>query len=104
MLYIDFTQGSTAQGLRLAEVAAPSLMPTQVLVKVAAFGINRADTLQRQGKYPAPPGESSILGLEMAGTIVELGESAALNSSWQLGDRVFGLVAVSYTHLRAHET
>jgi putative PIG3 family NAD(P)H quinone oxidoreductase len=93
MLFVDFTEGAEAQSLCLAEVAPPQLQAGQVLVKVEAFGINRADTLQRQGKYPAPAGESSILGLEMAGRVVELSESAALHSNWQLGDKVFGLVA-----------
>lgn len=93
MLFVDFIEGGAAQSLCLAEVAPPSLQTGQVLVKVEAFGINRADTLQRQGKYPAPSGESHILGLEMAGEVVELGESAGLHSSWHCGDKVFGLVA-----------
>ena len=93
MLFVDFTEGAEAHSLCVAEVATPELQAGQVLVKVAAFGINRADTLQRQGKYPPPPGESPILGLEMAGRVVALSESAALHSHWQIADKVFGLVA-----------
>lgn len=76
--------------LYIGEAPRPKLLPHHVLVKVAATALNRADTLQRQGKYPAPPGESPILGLEMAGTVAELGEGA---SKWQIGDRVCGLLA-----------
>lgn len=93
MLFVDFTQGSAAHSLCVAEVAPPTLQAGQVLVRVEAFGINRADTLQRQGKYPPPPGESPILGLEMAGRVVELSQSAALDADWHIGDKVFGLVA-----------
>jgi putative PIG3 family NAD(P)H quinone oxidoreductase len=57
---------------------------------VHAFGINRADTLQRQGKYPPPKGESEILGLEVSGEIVECGKDV---KHWRAGDKVFGLVA-----------
>jgi putative PIG3 family NAD(P)H quinone oxidoreductase len=93
MLFVDYTEGAAAQSLCLAEVVPPLLQAGQVLVKVEAFGINRADTLQRQGKYPAPPGESRILGLEMAGRVVELGDSAEHGSPWRIADKVFGLVA-----------
>jgi NADPH2:quinone reductase len=93
MLFVDFTQGAGPQSLCLSETLPPILESGQVLVKVAAFGINRADTLQRQGKYPAPPGESLILGLEMSGTVVDLGDSSELDPAWLIGDKVFGLVA-----------
>ena len=96
MLFIDFKDGCSAQELNVMETNMPVLKPGQVLVKVAAFGINRADTLQRQGKYPAPAGESPVLGLEMAGEVFEVlssSEVGADNDSWQTGDQVFGLVA-----------
>lgn len=67
----------------------PQVSPGQLLVKVAAFGINRADLMQRQGLYPPPTGDSSILGLEVAGTVVAVGDASA--TPW-LGQRVFGLV------------
>lgn len=71
------------------QMPAPALQPGQVLVRVTSFGINRADLLQRQGKYPPPPGESETLGLEMAGEVVDSGDCG----NWQPGDRVCGLVA-----------
>jgi len=91
MRFVDFTPGCTAQQLTIGETEQPQLCDGQVLVRVAAFGINRADLLQRAGKYPAPAGESPILGLEVAGEIVEI--PAGLITRFQLGDKVFGLVA-----------
>jgi len=64
--------------------------PEQVLVDIKATAVNRADLLQAQGLYPAPQGESQILGLEMCGVIAAVGESAA---GWQVGDRVLGLLS-----------
>lgn len=63
--------------------------PGEVLVKVAAAGVNRPDVVQRRGLYPPPPGASDIPGLEIAGTVVARGEGAARH---QLGDRVCALV------------
>jgi len=68
-------------------VAGPG--PGEVLIKVAAAGINRPDVLQRQGGYPPPPGASDIPGLEVAGEIVALGEGV---SEWDLGAQVCALV------------
>lgn len=62
----------------------------EVLVRVAAAGVNRPDVLQRKGLYPAPPGASDIPGLEVAGTIVERGDAVG---DWQVGDRVCALLA-----------
>ncbi len=62
----------------------------EVLVQVAAAGINRADTLQRQGLYPMPPGATDIPGLECSGTVVAVGEGA---QRWQVGDRVCALLS-----------
>ena len=53
----------SAGDLSLQEVPMPSITPTQLLVKVAAAGVNRADIVQRQGRYPAPAGASPLLGL-----------------------------------------
>lgn len=91
MRFVDFTPGCTAQQLTIGETEQPQLCDGQALVRVAAFGINRADLLQRAGKYPAPTGESPILGLEVAGKIVEI--PAGLITRFQVGDKVFGLVA-----------
>ncbi|MDN3377655.1 MULTISPECIES: zinc-binding dehydrogenase [unclassified Pseudoalteromonas] len=76
--------------LSLSETTKPNLQADEVLIKVAAIGVNRADCMQRQGKYPAPKGDSPILGLECAGTVVELG--ADVEKSW-LNQRVFTLCA-----------
>ena len=64
--------------------------PGEILVKVAAAGVNRPDVMQRQGLYPPPPGASDIPGLEIAGTVVALGPGAP---RWKLGDRVMALVS-----------
>jgi NADPH2:quinone reductase len=61
----------------------------QVLVQVHAVSVNRPDIVQREGKYPPPPGDSEILGLEVAGVIHALGEGV---SGWKIGDRVMTLV------------
>ena len=63
--------------------------PGEVLIRVAAAGVNRPDVMQRQGNYPPPPGASSILGLEVAGEVVALGEG--VESTWE-GQSVCALV------------
>ncbi len=76
--------------LQLAEVPSPTPTATQLLVDVHATALNRADTIQRRGGYPPPPGESDIIGLEIAGTVSAMGD--AVESGISEGDRVFGLV------------
>src|SRR5215472_11187728 len=76
--------------LRLVERPVPEPRDGEVLVRVAAAGINRPDIMQRQGKYPPPPGASDIPGLEIAGDIVAVGANA---SRWHVGDRVMALVS-----------
>jgi NADPH2:quinone reductase len=68
----------------------PSAGPGELLVKVAAAGVNRPDVMQRQGLYPPPPGASDIPGLEIAGEVVAVGNGA---SRFRLGDNVTALVA-----------
>ena len=75
--------------LRVGEAERPKPAEGQVLVRVMATSINRSDLVQREGKYPPPPGDSEILGLEVAGTIEELGAGV---TGWQKGDRVMSLV------------
>jgi tumor protein p53-inducible protein 3 len=75
--------------LELGEYDKPLPMPYQLLVKVHATALNRADTLQRQGKYPPPVGASPLLGLEIAGEVVEAGTSC---KKYKKGDKVFGLL------------
>ena len=68
--------GGGPEVLQLVSRPVPRPGPGEILVKVAAAGINRPDVLQRQGGYPPPPGAPDILGLEVAGTIVEAGQGA----------------------------
>jgi NADPH2:quinone reductase len=70
--------------------AVPVPAAGEVLVKVAAAGVNRPDLMQRQGKYPPPNGASDVLGLELSGVIVAVGAGV---SRWRAGDRVTALVA-----------
>lgn len=73
----------------LADWPKPSPGQGELLVKVAAAGVNRADILQKEGKYPPPAGASPLLGLEVAGTVAAVGADI---SNWQVGDRVMGLL------------
>ena len=75
--------------LQLSEVSPPQPTQTQLLVDVKATALNRVDLIQRRGGYPPPPGESEILGLEIAGTVSGMGEAV---TGFNEGDRVFGLV------------
>lgn len=75
--------------LYLGESKQPEIGPEEVLVKVKATALNRADLLQRRGLYPPPPGASEILGLEMAGEIAELGTAV---DGFKVGDRVAALL------------
>lgn len=78
--------------LSVREVADPAIpRGTQILVRVRAAGLNRADLLQARGLYPPPPGYSlNVPGLEFAGEIAAVGEDV---QDWKIGDRVFGITA-----------
>lgn len=89
MQAITFSQPGGPEVLHLSTVPDPAPTPEQVLVRVRATALNRADTLQRRGAYPPPPGESEILGLELAGEVEAVGSAA---TGFKPGDRVFGLV------------
>jgi putative PIG3 family NAD(P)H quinone oxidoreductase len=89
--------------LHIEDVERPAPGGGEVLVEIAAAGLNRADCLQRRGMYPAPPGSPArIPGLEFAGTVVELGPGAI---ELREGDRVMGISGggAMATHLAAHE-
>jgi NADPH2:quinone reductase len=75
--------------LKFGEAQRPVPKENEVLVRVHASSINRPDLVQRAGKYPPPPGDSEILGLEVAGTVEELGPGV---TGWSVGDRVMSLV------------
>jgi NADPH:quinone reductase len=77
--------------LEIRTVGKPPFNDEQVLVRVRASSLNRADLLQRQGKYPPPPGfPAEIPGMEFAGEVAEVGSSV---TRWKPGQRVFGLIA-----------
>jgi len=79
-----------ADALVLDDVPTPEIAADEVLVQMAASGVNRADLMQRQGFYPPPPGASTYPGLEVSGTISVLGGDV---TGWAVGDRVCGLLS-----------
>lgn len=90
MRVVWISQAGGPEVLQIREVVKPRPSPGEVLVKVRASALNRADLLQRQGKYPAPAGFSQeIPGMEFAGEVAETGEGARM---WKPGQRVFGLL------------
>ncbi|XP_047466204.1 quinone oxidoreductase PIG3-like [Mugil cephalus] len=78
------------ENLLLRSVPRPRLREGEVLIKVHAAALNRADLLQRRGLYPPPPGESDIIGLEVAGTVETLGSGVKMN--WKPDDKVMALL------------
>ena len=75
-----------------SDVPDPVIGDEDVLVKIYAAALNRADLLQRQGKYPSPAGCPEWMGLEVSGVIVEVGQKASQKSNWKVGDRVCALL------------
>ncbi|WP_305044954.1 NAD(P)H-quinone oxidoreductase [Geoalkalibacter sp.] len=90
MTFIKTRAYGPAEGLIPNTGPIPEPGCGEVLIQVSAAGVNRPDVLQRTGNYPPPPGASDVLGLEVAGTIVAVGEAV---SDWQIGDQVCALVA-----------
>ncbi|MEQ9813643.1 MAG: NAD(P)H-quinone oxidoreductase [Azospirillaceae bacterium] len=90
MTAIDIPTPGGPEALVPVTLPLPEPKPGEVLIRVAAAGINRPDTFQRQGNYPPPPGASPIPGLEVAGEVVSLGPDAA---GVRVGDTVTALVA-----------
>lgn len=76
--------------LSVSEVETPRPEAGEILIKVVAAGVNRADLLQRQGHYPPPPGASDIIGLEVSGHIAELGDGV---TGWEVGDDCVALLS-----------
>jgi NADPH:quinone reductase len=90
MKAIIFDDFGSADVLQLADVPVPDLRPDDLLVKVMAAGVNRADLLQREGVYGSQSyGDSTILGLEVAGEVMAVGEAV---SGFAVGDHVMGIV------------
>ena len=90
MICIEISRPGEPGVLKAVERPDPRPGPGDVLIRVAAAGVNRPDVMQRRGAYPPPPGASDIPGLEVAGTIEALGEGV---SGWRVGDAVCALVA-----------
>jgi NADPH2:quinone reductase len=90
---IEIAAPGKPEVLRPGERPVPVAGPGELLIHVAASGINRPDVLQRKGLYPVPPGASDIPGLEVAGTIVEGDAEAMRAAGFKVGDRVCALVA-----------
>lgn len=80
------------RSLRWDNVPDPQIKSEEVLVKIEAAALNRADLMQREGDYPPPPGCPDWMGLEIAGEIVEIGEEAKVKSNWKIGDKVCALL------------
>jgi putative PIG3 family NAD(P)H quinone oxidoreductase len=90
MRVVEIARFGGPEVLTIAERPTPSPGPGEVLIRVAAAGVNRPDVIQRYGKYPPPPGASDIPGLEVAGTIAGRGPGVV---QWQEGDAVCALLA-----------
>jgi len=80
------------KSLSWSEVEKPSPREDEILIKIYAAAINRADLMQREGDYPPPPGAPEWMGLEVSGEIIEMGGIAKEKSSYKLGDRVCALL------------
>jgi NADPH2:quinone reductase len=90
MIAIEITKPGQPEVLKPVERPDPVPGAGEVLIKVAAAGVNRPDVMQRRGRYPPPPGASDLPGLEVSGTIVALGEGV---TDWRAGDKVCALLA-----------
>jgi NADPH2:quinone reductase len=89
MRAVEISRPGGPEVLRVADVASPAPKPNEILVKVAAAGVNRPDVLQRMGLYPVPPDASPLPGLEIAGEVASIGSAVKL---WRPGDKVCALV------------
>jgi putative PIG3 family NAD(P)H quinone oxidoreductase len=90
MRAVAVTEFGPPENLVITDVDIPRPAAGEVLVQVAAAGVNRADLLQRQGNYPPPPGASDIIGMEVSGTIAEVGGEV---TGWETGQQVCALIA-----------
>ncbi len=90
MTVIEIAGPGGPEVLRPVRRDVPPAGPGEVLIRVDAAGVNRPDVMQRQGKYPPPPGASDIPGLELAGSVAALGAGV---TRWAVGDRVCALVS-----------
>ena len=93
MQAIEISEFGAPEVLRVVERDQPVPGAGELLIRVAASGVNRPDVLQRKGNYPVPPGASDLPGLEVAG-VIESGDAAAMAAAGlKVGDRVCALIA-----------
>jgi putative PIG3 family NAD(P)H quinone oxidoreductase len=90
MIAIEIREPGGPDVLVPVERPMPAVGPDDVLIRVAAAGVNRPDVMQRKGQYPPPPGTTDIPGLEVAGTVEAVGGDV---TNWSVGDRVCALVS-----------
>lgn len=90
MKAIEIVNPGQQSSLKVREIAEPTLSSGEVLIRVLAAGVNRADLLQRAGKYPPPPGASELLGLEVSGTVERVAPDV---TTVRVGDEVCALLA-----------
>ncbi len=89
MLAVNYDEPGGPEVLKLTETSIPNINKDEILIKVKSAGVNRPDIIQRQGNYPAPPGHSKILGLEVSGVIEKVGNNV---KKFLVGDKVGALV------------
>ncbi|EHK96150.1 putative Quinone oxidoreductase PIG3 [Glarea lozoyensis 74030] len=91
MRAVDIKNGTgPATSLHITSLPKPTPSPGQALIKIKAFGLNRMDLLQREGRYPVPPQAPKTLGVEFSGTIEEVNGDGG-KEGFKAGDEVFGL-------------
>ncbi len=90
MKVVEIAQSGGPEALQISERSIPEIKSGEVLIQVAAAGLNRADIMQRNGKYPPPPGASDILGLEVSGTVAAVADDV---TNLTVGDQVCALLA-----------
>ena len=88
MAFVDHGAGGAPSVLQIGRMAVPAPAAGEVLIRVAWAGVNRPDVVQRQGRYPPPPGASPVLGLEVSGQVAALGEGV---TTLRVGDAVCAL-------------
>jgi NADPH:quinone reductase len=98
MRFVGVTGPGGPEVLEIRTMPTPVPLAHEVVIQVAAAGINRPDILQRQGKYPPPPGASAIIGLEVAGVVAAKGKDVTLS----VGDAVCALVPGSGRAVSKH--
>src|SRR5687767_15619851 len=89
MRAVEITKPGGPEVLKVVERPQPEPRANEILIKVAAAGVNRPDVLQRSGNYPVPPDASDLPGLEVAGEVVARGDAVKM---WNVGDKVCALV------------